>query len=543
MAKSSSGESKAPLVIALVFFVLTTLGLGVLYYMKTDEMKTVQASAKTATDESAKYKKEISQANERLLVYKVAMGVNTQEEFETLKNALNESDVRATHAALLEAVKTKVNGTPQAPGLVTVEAKNFVGTNARFDMTPDQILKWPWPEGAKLEKEPERPLLASVVYSYARQQLAGLRQAANDQANAELKKTLETQQAQAKAAQGAFQTAAAEFPKREADTKAKADEAVKKEADAFNAKIATHNKKATDLAEQNQQKDIIIQDKDQKITGLSGQVKRAEDAKAATEDPFSYDKPHGRIIYKHRGSNLVDINLGSADNVRTGLTFTVQPQDTPTRGLQSRARPRLNPAGQPVFDNDRPVIDIYPKGTIEVVDVLGPNLSTARVTSNPDPVRDALIVGDVLYNAAWRKGGADHVALFGVFDVNADGTDDIKQVIRELSNMGVVVDAYYDLETKKWVGKLTELTAYAVEGYYPVISVGSDALATAKGALDQALKDAKNQAKDKGVAVVKARTFFSRIGYNMKTDITTEAINRAYSRYLQAAPTEGGDPK
>ncbi len=543
MAKTSSGESKAPLVIALVFFVLTTLGLGVMYYMATDEIKKEREAAKKATDQSSSDKKELAKAKEQLLVYKVAMGVHTQEEFETLKNAINESDVRATHAALMAAVKDKVKGTPQAPGLETIAAREFVGTNERFTMPPDQVLMWSWPEGSKLEKEPERPLLASVVNSYARQQLAGLRQAANDRANADLKKTLESQQAQAQAAENQFKTAAAAFPKETAEIKNKADEAVKKEADAFNTKIAEHNKKAQNQFETIQQRDIEVGDLKQRIAGLTVQVKRAEDEKAATEDPFSFDKPHGKIIFKHRGSNLVDINLGSADNVRTGLTFTVQPSDTPTRGLQSRARPRLNESGQQLFENDRPVIDIFPKGTIEVVEVLGPSLSQARITSNPDPIRDPILVGDVLYNAAWRKGGADHVALFGVFDVNADGSDDIKQVIRELANMGVIVDAYFDLETKRWVGKVTEHTAYAIEGYYPVSSVGADALAGAKGALDQALRDAKTHAKDKGVAVVKARTFFSRIGYNMRTDITTDAINRAYTRYLQAAPTEGGDPK
>ncbi len=541
MAKSSSGESKAPLVIALVFFVLTTLGLGVMYYMATEEIKKERETTKKATDQSTSDKKELTKANERLLVYKVAMGVHTEEEFTKLKDSINESDVRATHAALLDAVKAKVIGTPQSPGLVTKAAQEFVGE--RFDMPVENVMKWSWPDGAKLEKEPERNLLAAVVHSYTRQQLAGLRQAANDRANADLKKTLTTQQTQATAAENAFKTAAAEFPKEVTKIKGEADATVKKEADGFNNKVAAYEKKATNQFEQIQTKDIQLADKETKIAGLTVQVNRFQNEKDAKEDPFSFDKPHGKIIFRHRNSNLVDINLGSADNVRTGLTFTVQPQATPQLGLASRARPRVNAAGQPVFENDRPVIDIYPKATIEVVDILGPNLSQARITSNPDPIREAVLVGDVIYNAAWRKGGADHVALFGVFDVNADGTDDIKQVIRELSKMGVIVDAYFDLEKKQWEGKVTELTAYAIEGYYPVSSVGADALGAAKGALDTALRDAKAHAKDKGVAVVKARTFFSRIGYNMRTDITTEAINRAYTRYLQAAPTEGGDPK
>ena len=37
MARQQSGESKAPLVIALAFFVLTTLALGIMVYMAYDE--------------------------------------------------------------------------------------------------------------------------------------------------------------------------------------------------------------------------------------------------------------------------------------------------------------------------------------------------------------------------------------------------------------------------------------------------------------------------------------------------------------------------
>jgi hypothetical protein len=207
--------------------------------------------------------------------------------------------------------------------------------------------------------------------------------------------------------------------------------------------------------------------------------------------------------------------------------------------MATRMRPRLGPNGRPVTEGDRPVMDVTPKGTIEVVAVLAPNLSQARITSNPDPIREAILIGDVLYNPAWRKGSAEHVALFGVFDVDADGSDDIKRVVADLTRMGIVVDGYFDLETKKWVGQVTDQTTYAVEGYYPA-QFGGDALAAAKSVLDQALRDARNSARDKGIQVVKARNFFPRIGYRFREDITPDTINRAFNRYLQTLPS--GEP-
>ena len=65
---------------------------------------------------------------------------------------------------------------------------------------------------------------------------------------------------------------------------------------------------------------------------------------------------------------------------------------------------------------------------------------------------------------------------------------------------------------------MNEQTTYAVEGYFPVL-VGGDPLATAKSDIAQALIDARNNAREKGVQVVKARTFFPGAGYKIRLDI------------------------
>ena len=109
-----------------------------------------------------------------------------------------------------------------------------------------------------------------------------------------------------------------------------------------------------------------------------------------------------------------------------------------------------------------------PKATIEVIEVLGPEVSRARVTSERSDIRDRALNGDLLYNSVWRKGQSDHIALIGIFDINGDGSDDIETVIRDFNKMGIPVDAYFDLKSKKWVGKLTERTRYLVDGHTPV---------------------------------------------------------------------------
>lgn len=253
------------------------------------------------------------------------------------------------------------------------------------------------------------------------------------------------------------------------------------------------------------------------------------------ENPFAFDQPLGKIL--RRKGNVVEINLGSSDNVKPGLTFSVQPSDTPERGLNSRMKMVRGPDGTPVAM-------VIPKGMIEVIEVLGPNSSQCRITSEANTIRDGILTGDVLYNSAWRKGGADHVALYGIFDLDGDGIDDIRQLARDLTKMGVVVDAYYDLEQKKWVGNITERTIYAVEGIMPfkVIQAGeSPGIVTAKGAVRSALEEARKLSKDKGSKVVKMRDFFPRVGYKAKLDVSEEKIDQAASRYLIGGPIE--EPK
>src|SRR5262249_57473142 len=102
---------------------------------------------------------------------------------------------------------------------------------------------------------------------------------------------------------------------------------------------------------------------------------------------------------------------------------------------------------------------------------VGADLWGGRIQSEFDYIRDGAAPGDLLYNAVWRKGAADHIALVGVFDINGDGTDDIDLVVRDLSKMGVLVDAYFDLRQRKWVGQVNEQTRYLIVGRFPVQSV------------------------------------------------------------------------
>ena len=256
-----------------------------------------------------------------------------------------------------------------------------------------------------------------------------------------------------------------------------------------------------------------------------------------TSDPFAYDEPQGKITSRLADS-IVEINLGSNARVQTGLTFTVLPIDFPEKGRVSRIQRVRLPDDR---GNFKEIEMFVPKATIEVIEVLGPDVSRARITGEQNDIRDKTLPGDLLYNSVWRKGQSDHIALIGIFDINGDGSDDIESVVRDFNKMGILVDAYYDLKAKKWNGKLTERTRYLVDGSTPV-PTANDPNLDAKTKLIGAMKLARDEAAAKQVQIVPARDFFGRTGYKAKIDVSDDRINQAAAKYLGGVGVEMPPP-
>ena len=525
MAKANpAGESKAPLVIALVFFVLTTLGLAVLVYMDQDNMAAKAADAKAADAKAADAGKLRRADQERVLLYREMLGVNSQEESSQLRAMTAKKEVQDEYKKVMQELRDRIAGTPTTPSIIAAAGREIPGT--KFDVRQEDVFSWDWRDGEELKEGPKKGLFAVVVSAYAKQLLASQKQATaekNATAAEESYKKLATQYGNAVTT---LQNVAKEFPLEVAKDRTAEKARVDAEVAKFNEVTAKFN---TDLRAKQEAFDLqsIEREKqDLALKSANSRVDRMEVALTKREDAFAFETSHGAIT--KRTDRTVYLNLGSKDNVRPGLTFIIQPSDTPQRGIDTRKYERT-------LGNGQKEIAVRTKGTVEVIEVLGPSSSQARITSEPEGVREPIMVGDTLYNAAWRRGAADHVALFGVFDLDADGTDDLKAVVKDLSNMGIVVDAYYDIEKKQWVGTISNLTTFAVEGYYPS-SGPADGLSGAKADLTQRLEAAKRFAQEKGVKVVKAREFFPRIGYKMRLDITPDVINRSYNKYLQVTP-------
>lgn len=174
-----------------------------------------------------------------------------------------------------------------------------------------------------------------------------------------------------------------------------------------------------------------------------------------------WDEPVGRILSADHAEKTVQINVGSAQGVRPQLTFNVF-----GKGPDGRAAKGL-------------------KGTIEVIRVLGPSASVARITSvydakgveiaMSDPTygrlkretENAMKEGDLLYNLTF---GA-HVAIAGAPNWGGAGGGSPAELMRDLQSyisflgrQGVTVDAYVDLTDGQVKGALTSKTRFLVRG-------------------------------------------------------------------------------
>jgi hypothetical protein len=220
-------------------------------------------------------------------------------------------------------------------------------------------------------------------------------------------------------------------------------------------------------------------------------------AQLAPPNVDDYNKPKARIVKLDRNGTDAWIDIGSADGVKPPLPFSIMGVGPNGRANEVR------------------------KGAVEVVRVLGPRTSQARITEVADPGRNPIMEGDQLFNPAWSPNMRMHVALAGVIDLTGDGRDDSAEFVRNLERQGTVVDAYLDLKDLTIKGNgINRQTDYLVLGEAPSFE-GNQALREGdptverKKAVIQKTTDMQKEAVNEGIAIVPLRRFLGMIGYRL----------------------------
>ena len=199
----------------------------------------------------------------------------------------------------------------------------------------------------------------------------------------------------------------------------------------------------------------------------------------------NFDIHDGEIVRVSRtsSSNLVYLNIGRKDGLRTNQTFAVYDRNVNNfeKGEQ--------------------------KAKIEVIDILGPKSSEALITEeNPiDPITRL----DRIVTPTWDPGNRNDIAISGVIDLDGDNNSDLLRFIRMIENNGGRVVAYHDEEGKIF-GKIDSSTRYLVKGESPKLGPDPN-----NGEIYSAIRELEKQAKDNAIRVIDLRQMLNRIGRHL----------------------------
>ena len=540
MAKAAAKETSLPVVVSLVFFVLTTIGLGVFVYVLYSDQEAKDAEVAKAKDEVKGLRSAAKEAELIARANRVFAGVPEADDLSVLQQEVKEGDkVHQEIKKLAEAVKKK------APELAKAQADRFNAAIKAYAADPNSAALDPvkvglveadvWAgdiENGQLRAPGNKTTLDLAAKAVGQRNLALNKASADQAAYTQALAQLDAASKAYKSASDLFAQKSVSMPKAFQDKMTELEKALNDRTKKYSDDVAGNrqeiDKLTTQIDELNGQKRRLKED----IDRLTGE-RDALVTKIKPPDPLQYDEPQGKVL-KRLDNNIVEIDLGSSALVTPGLTFSVLPIDYPEKGKQSRLREFREPDDRGVM---RTKVEFVPKASIEVIEVLGPALSRARITQEYDKIREAVLTGDLLYNSAWRRGVGEHIALLGVFDVNGDGTDDVEAVERDLRRMGINVDAVFDLRTGAWRGRLTERTRYVVEGYHIPVSA-NDPHQAAKANLISKVGAAREEARQKAIQIVNFRDFFGRTGYRVNNNVPEARIAQAVSRYFAAVGTE-----
>ena len=214
----------------------------------------------------------------------------------------------------------------------------------------------------------------------------------------------------------------------------------------------------------------------------------------------NFDTYDGEIVRVRRtsSSNLVYLNIGRKDGLRTNQTFAVYDRNVTN------------------FEKGQE------KAKIEVIRV-GPKTSDAIITEE-NPI-DPITRFDRVVTPTWDPGNRNDIAIAGIVDLDGDGESDLQRFIRMIENNGGRVVAYHD-EQGKIFGEINSSTRYMVKGESPKLGPEPN-----NGEVYNAIRELEKQAEDNAIRVIDVRQMLNRMGRH---------LTRVYKTDPQIQPLQSG---
>ncbi len=487
MAKSPTKESNTGLVVTLVFFILSTIGLGVSTYMGFAEQKKYIEAAK-----DAETKKKDSDDRKRLYAAQSQLLYKYISNKDLPIDAGDKMEIPGDRQVLRDKSSW---ASKSVPGLEESlqEIENAQGINAAG--LPEKVLRGDGTVVTPFLKVAENSLSMKRLYESNLQK----QRSDHDKALSDLrgdfdsqKKVLDDKVAKAELAQKKSQDDLMGFRKVVSDLQSQekgAAEAARKDMLAKLDSIA-----AESLKEAEAKKDGDISN----LRKALSEQRRDNDRLKNNLTSTTLMKPTGwKVVKIEKDPRLVYINLGSDADVRPGDYFFVH------------------------GNQDNGVPEAKSKGKVEVVRVVDGKLALAQVTQLDDAGANPIRQEDHLNNPVWspnmRKTIAQrkHVILRGRMYLKGGDVDNTIELVKRLEDMGVIIDAYVDFNDKNEPVKIgnnstgiSEKTALIVEGSDPF-----NGKAKPEDKVAQAMIQLDNQARDFNIPRIKLQGFLESLGW------------------------------
>lgn len=490
MAKARKQESGTTIIIVLVFFILSTLGLATSTYMGFAKHKELEDTAKKAEGE----KKE---AENRKRYY--AFGATILYKYLTNKDMpIDENDkmdsvVDRGRLENSEGDWTKNGRRDEFLGAIKeIEAiKATDGTGAPVELFKEgnvvkDSLKKVAEQTDVMKKKFESELVAQKT------KFDTDLKAAKDQAKSD-KDSMDQKLATAELAVRKVQKDFADF---RANVEKK-----QKDGDAAMLALGASTKSEVEKLRTEAEAKVTAESKSEidRLRDSATKLRQENEGLRNTQTAITIEKasPY-RVVRIDRDPKQVYLNMGTNVDVRPGdLFFIFANQDN----------------GQP---------EKTPKAKIVVLRVLDKTLSLAEVTEIKDaggnPIRENDHVDNSLWAPNMRKafGNKKHIALRGRMPLRDPNVDNTIELVKRLEDMGVIVDAYIDFNDKENPLKIntsgegiTEKTFLLIEGDDPFKTA-----AKPDDAAYKAMRKVDDTARDFNIRRMSLAGFLQSVGWD-----------------------------
>ena len=250
-----------------------------------------------------------------------------------------------------------------------------------------------------------------------------------------------------------------------------------------------------------------------------------------------FEQADGLIAAVNSTSKTVVIDLGEADQLKKGMTFSIYPKDNRALGAElDELKANVDHAykdqkiGVGERDDRKQVLNFTGmKGKIAVTRLLGPHSAEARIIE--EDLYRPMVRGDVIYTPTWSPGLVEKISIIGDIDLDGDGKSDREQFRQFLAVSGVVIDNEVSDAGERLPadGKITVQTKFLVLGNIPDRAdiVGDNEKARVDKILSHQ-KDMSKEARANGVRIVRLNDFLAHIGFESKRRMFRPGDDRPY---------------